>query len=284
MAVRWLPMALLPVLAGQVQAGAWERAPGTTFLSLGYSLPLDRAADAGTGSLYLEHGLGRRLTAGMKLDQRQVAPHEIAFFLRRNVNPPDAALQLALEIGLSYRIDGRFEDLWRQIRGEPVAESPPDDPCADEVEILPGFERVLPPDLNPGLCLLPEEEDDDLVTVETGRVLAAVHLGRGFGVSGGVAGLEPEGGWWDLRLGVGLPQDDSGARLEVDATLGLSFGPRGFATLEVWHDQDRDGSLTSVVPGLGLRFGERYAATLRYAHGLSPDLPGSVEIGAWIEF
>ncbi len=108
--------ALAAFLPGVAVAGAWERAPGTSFAALTYSLPEEHAHDEGAFSLYVEHGLPLRLTAGLNLDQRLRGPHELEFFLRRNVLPKDGALQMAVEAGISFRLDGYVEPL----TGEPV--------------------------------------------------------------------------------------------------------------------------------------------------------------------
>lgn len=285
MRVLLLSAGLSALPAAPVPAGAWQRGEGETFLSLTYGLATGDGMQDGTASIYLEHGLGWRLTAGMKLDQRVAGPHGLDFFLRRNLNAPDAALQVAVEAGLSFRIDGRLDELWRELRGEPAPIE--DDPASyrDEIDLFPEFAGLLNPDLEFGTRYVVEPESDEPITVEPGRPTLAIHLGRGFGSPFSLGGWEAPGGWWDVRLGVDLPRDaDEDPLGEIDATLGLSLGERTFLTFELWHDFDRRSSFTSVVPGVGLRFGDRYAATLRYVRDLDPGLPDSVEIGSWVEF
>lgn len=279
--------AMLGLGFGQAKAGAWERPQGESFLALSYNAPVDGATWEGTVSAYFEHGLGRGFTAGLKLDQRPVGPHELEFFLRRNVNPPDAAVQVAIEVGYSFRLDGTLDDRWREAIGKPPKESGEADGEGGTF-VDPAFVGLLDPDLAYGAPLLIEEDPgsdpDAPLSVEAGRPTFAVHVGRGFGSPFSLAGWDAPGGWWDMRLGVDLPHGDGTTLGELDATLGLSLSERVFTTLELWYDIDADGSALSVVPGVGVRFGDRYAATARYVRDLDEGVPDSVEFGAWVEF
>ena len=108
--------ALAACLPGAALAGAWERAPGTSFAALTYSLPQEHESHEGTFSVYFEHGLPLRLTAGLKLEQRPRGPHEFEVFLRRNILPQDRPLQMAVEVGIAFRLDGYLDPL----TGQPV--------------------------------------------------------------------------------------------------------------------------------------------------------------------
>lgn len=94
--------ALLPVAAA---AGAWERAQGTGFVSLSYGAAVSGDADEGVFAFYAEYGLGRRLTFGVKVDQRPRGPHQAEIFLRRNFGPPDGVIQTAVELGIAADLD-----------------------------------------------------------------------------------------------------------------------------------------------------------------------------------
>jgi hypothetical protein len=284
----FLLLASLSALVGQAEAGAWARGEGESFLALSYGVVPGEDAIGGTGSIYFERGLPWRLTAGGKLNQQTVGPHDLEFFLRRNVNPPESSLQIALEIGISYWLDGRLDELWREFTGDALDDPLPEDPTDfhDEIVITPGFEGILNRDLRFGQRIVVDEDadPDDPIMIETGRPTLALHLGRGFGSPFSVQGRPLPGGWWDMRLGVDLPMDDDEELLaEIDATLGLSLSDQTFLTFEVWHDFTAQDAFTSVVPGLGLRLGDRYALTLRYVRDLN-GFPDSVEIGSWIEF
>jgi len=218
--------------AAPAAAGAWAREEGTGFASLSYTLPTDSAdAQEGTFSAYVEYGLPWRLTAGANLDQRPVGPHVLELFLRRNVNAPDAGLQIAVEVGFEVALDAHMDEATGVIS----------------------------------------------YTADPGQPTLALHVGRGFS--------SPLGqGWVDLRFGLNLPGGDAERTGEIDATLGISLSDRAFATFEVWHDFTRERSVTAVVPGAGYRLTDRIALTARYVHDVDDIAPGSVEIGAWLEF
>ncbi len=108
-----LSLALAP---GNLHAGAWEREPGTFFVSLYYNLPTDSEDyDVGTVSAYVEYGLPWRLTAGANLDQRPIGPHSLELFLRRNFNAPDAMWQVAVEAGFEMALDAHIDEYTGQI-------------------------------------------------------------------------------------------------------------------------------------------------------------------------
>jgi hypothetical protein len=131
-------LALAVCLPGPAPAGAWERAPGASFAALSYNLPEEHESHEGTFSLYFEHGLPMRLTAGLKLDQRPSGPHELDFFLRRNILPQDGALQMAVEVGVAFRLDGYIEPL----TGQPVPEVEPGRPSL-AIHVGRGFSTPL---------------------------------------------------------------------------------------------------------------------------------------------
>ncbi|MEM1430485.1 MAG: hypothetical protein AAGG09_13610 [Pseudomonadota bacterium] len=103
--------------AASADAGAWEREEGTGFASFSYNLPTDsEEAQEGTVSAYFEYGLPWRLTAGANLDQRPIGPHALEVFLRRNVNAPDAELQVAIEVGFEIALDAHMDETTGAIR------------------------------------------------------------------------------------------------------------------------------------------------------------------------
>jgi hypothetical protein len=97
-------------------AGAWERAEGTAFVALSYGLERGAGAEEGTVAFYAEYGLPWRLTFGANLDQRPAGPHVLDLFLRRNVEPADTPLKIAVEAGVAIEFDGHVDDT----TGQPV--------------------------------------------------------------------------------------------------------------------------------------------------------------------
>ena len=98
-------VALLILLAGQAEAGAWPRAEGETFLS--FSVEAD-PTDTGDGfaALYAERGLAGGLTAGLDIGGHQTDMTKAVVFLRWPVGRDDARSKTALEMGLGHAGDG----------------------------------------------------------------------------------------------------------------------------------------------------------------------------------
>jgi len=105
---------LLPCLFGCListgaEAGAWARAPGEVFLSFSSNLQGSPEALAGGltdldryDSVYLEVGLGHRLTLGADYGQGEFTREAMAF-LRYTLTPPEARWQVALDLGAGRR-------------------------------------------------------------------------------------------------------------------------------------------------------------------------------------
>lgn len=95
--------------AAPAHAGAWARAPGEVFLS--FSSNMQGSAEAlASGmaeldrydSVYLEVGLGRRLTFGAEYGRGEFTSEAMAF-LRYTLTPDDARWQIALDLGIGRR-------------------------------------------------------------------------------------------------------------------------------------------------------------------------------------
>lgn len=104
-----LPWLLGALLGPAAQAGAWARAPGEVFLSFSSNLQADAdtlasgLADASRyDSLYLEVGLGRRLTFGAEYGQGEFTREAMAF-LRYTLTRPEAGWQVAVDLGAGRR-------------------------------------------------------------------------------------------------------------------------------------------------------------------------------------
>jgi hypothetical protein len=103
LAMLMLVLGLAPIC---VDAGAWPREKGKTFLALSASViwPKQRAIELPDiyGSAYVEHGLGARFTLGLDVGSpdatRQDRLKTIAF-LRYTVTPSSTKHQLAFDIG-----------------------------------------------------------------------------------------------------------------------------------------------------------------------------------------
>ena len=91
----------LLMLAGQAAAGAWPRETGATFLSVAALVEAPEPGQDPTGyvSVYAEHGLGRRLTAGLDLGSDEAGTKKAIAFLRVPLSAPDHTLKLAAELG-----------------------------------------------------------------------------------------------------------------------------------------------------------------------------------------
>ena len=91
-------------------AGPWTRDIGSYFLSVSTmpSWARDQGI-AGPGNayhaLYLEYGLRENLTLGLDLGYSGTGTAKAVAFLRYPLNPPDATLRLAVDLGLG-QIDG----------------------------------------------------------------------------------------------------------------------------------------------------------------------------------
>lgn len=116
--MRHLPALLLLCLVASLaapaaRAGAWARAPGEVFLS--FSSNMQGSTEmlvAGTtaltrhDSVYLEVGLGHRLTFGAEYGRGDYTS-EVMAFLRYTLTPPETPWQLALDFGTGQReVDG----------------------------------------------------------------------------------------------------------------------------------------------------------------------------------
>jgi hypothetical protein len=99
-------LALLFLLAGQAEAGAWPRAEGETFLS--FSVEADPAARVpdGYAALYAERGLAGGLTAGLDIGGDRAEMNKALFFLRWPLARDRPEAKIALEMGLGYAGDG----------------------------------------------------------------------------------------------------------------------------------------------------------------------------------
>ena len=94
-------------------AGAWLRGEGETFLSVTGTLR-ETASDIGLETdIYLEHGLGPRLTAGLVFNDNGVDSGHALAFLRLPLGPMEGASRFSLELGLGAH---HFFDAWRPMQ------------------------------------------------------------------------------------------------------------------------------------------------------------------------
>lgn len=85
----WMTCIALMLFPALASAGPWAREKGATFLSLSYSMttPMDAPGDdlQRFGALYLERGLGRRLTFGLDAGMDGGEDYSAILFLRREL-------------------------------------------------------------------------------------------------------------------------------------------------------------------------------------------------------
>jgi hypothetical protein len=100
---------LFSCLASAVQAGAWARPRGEVFLSFSSNLhsSIESLADGVDAmsrhdSVYLEYGLGHRLTFSAEIGRGQHS-REAMGLLRSTLTRPDARFQVALDFGAGQR-------------------------------------------------------------------------------------------------------------------------------------------------------------------------------------
>ncbi len=104
---------LLAVAGTQIAAGPWPRGEGTAFLSLtlnaedpNASIMAGQFETDPTLSVYGEYGLGQQFTAGLELDWG-ASSQMGTVFARYTLTSADAAIQVALDTGVSHRsLDG----------------------------------------------------------------------------------------------------------------------------------------------------------------------------------
>jgi len=102
----------LCLVAPGADAGAWSREKGKTFIA-GSGIatwPDDRDFELPDiyGSLYIEHGLGKRLTLGLELgspDVTRKARLKTVGFLRYALSPPDKQNQFSIDGGIGTYLD-----------------------------------------------------------------------------------------------------------------------------------------------------------------------------------
>ncbi len=288
--MRALLLVLLLTLPAGALAGAWARGEGKAFVSGKVALtPGDWEEPEPTIALYGEYGLTPRLTLGASLDKLD-PPYSLAkLFARWNLAESDATWQIALEAGGGIEFDDTalgFEKVpfWRPVPDfrEPGLRTylnytnPTDE------------ERVYYDNESGEFVTLPAEVDGVPVSFEliprdlettpaTGALLAAVHLGRGFGTPFG-------NGWTDMRLGAELPLNDDPVRLKLDATTGVSLGSGHLLMLDLRHTTIEDASYTSLGPATAIRLGERLHVAAGLLADVSGELPTRIELGAWLSF
>lgn len=97
-----LAFALLPWLVSTVDAGAWPRAKGQTFLAT--TGQVDAPDEAGIArqsfTLYAEHGVTERLTLGLDLGGDALRMTKAIAFARWPIGRDARDLKIAVEIGL----------------------------------------------------------------------------------------------------------------------------------------------------------------------------------------
>lgn len=108
-------------------------------------------------------------------------------------------------------------------------------------------------------------------------VIAAGHLGRGFGTPLG-------DGWIDIRLGGIWPMNDDPWRLKLDATTGIALAAGHLVMLELRHDRSDGAALTFLGPTGALKLTERTSLTGGVLVDLAGNEPAKIELGAWITF
>ncbi|WP_300548342.1 hypothetical protein [Roseovarius sp.] len=96
-----LALILLPCLAAAAQAGAWSRGKGKTFIASSGQIegPDSYGFYRQTFTLYAEHGLSDRLTAGADLGGDGTRMSKIIGFLRWPLRPEARTVKLAFEMG-----------------------------------------------------------------------------------------------------------------------------------------------------------------------------------------
>lgn len=106
--MKWMLLALTAAFCApqMASAGAWARGKGKTFVSATAILtwPKGRALEYPDvyGGLYIERGLGPRLTFGLDIgtsDATRPSRLKAMGFMRYTLTAPDARLQFALDIG-----------------------------------------------------------------------------------------------------------------------------------------------------------------------------------------
>jgi len=108
---------VLVLTATQLQAGAWPRGKGNTFVSLSYALSADRAT-LGSGSLdpdgyvslMIEHGIHERYTFGLDAGRADGGEYKAVAYLSRVFGPMDARTKFALHFGGGYSRHFAAED------------------------------------------------------------------------------------------------------------------------------------------------------------------------------
>ncbi len=288
--MRALLFVLLLTSPAEALAGAWARGEGKAFVSSKVALtPGGWEELEPTFALYGEYGLTSRLTLGTSYDKLD-PPYSLAkLFARWNLTASDASWQIALEAGGGIAFDDTaigFDRVpfWRPVPDfrEPGLRTYLNftDPADDDLVYYDdesGDFVTLPADIErvpESFELIPRDRE----TAPTEAVLlAAVHLGRGFGTPFGT-------GWVDARLGAELPWDDDPARLKLDATAGVSLGPGHLLMLELRHTTIENASYTELGPTGAIRLGERLQATAGVLADVSGDLPARLELGAWLTF
>ncbi len=259
---------------GPALAGAWARGAGEAFVSLkGAAAPRSRDEMKPTFALYGEYGLTPRLTLGASYDKLD-APLSLAkVFGRWNLTAPEATWQIALEAGAGVEFDdtalgfGRI-DVWRP---------GPDIRTFEYYDSISGQTIRLPADLetvSPNLELVSTEYEP---RPTAGTVIAALHLGRGFGTPLGDA-------WVDVRLGVDMSMEDRPALAKIDAVAGLSVLERGFVSLELRAARSEAFHSLLAVPAIGYEIRPGLHATLGAILDTRGAAPARLEVGTWVSF
>lgn len=102
---------LLCLIAGLVQAGAWPRALGSTFVAFsvtgsGNPASFGTGAMEGYATLYVEHGVSARLTFGLDTGLDNSGASSVLAFARLPVGALDAETRFALKAGLGRGTTG----------------------------------------------------------------------------------------------------------------------------------------------------------------------------------
>lgn len=100
-------LALLMLIAAQAEAGAWPREKGKTFLS--FSIEAEQPDAYGRvktySTLYVEHGLSKRLTLGLDAGGDRNRMSKAILFLRVPLLNPSRKTNLSAEIGAGRAAD-----------------------------------------------------------------------------------------------------------------------------------------------------------------------------------
>ena len=93
----------LIAITPSVQAGAWPRDVGTTFLSFGSTIQLQNSQNSAgmdpTYSLYVEHGLKRELTLGFDFSGKSHVDYQAIAFVRAPVFKGSEQNKFAVQLG-----------------------------------------------------------------------------------------------------------------------------------------------------------------------------------------